>query len=115
MPTAADLSFFNRTVDVSPSGLLRERLDARSIVRMWGQRNTVHVYDVNDWPSLHVAFQQSETVLVARLHKAGAEADFEKLTGVPGSETGRRRAPHLARRRIGRWVRSAPRTENTLE
>ncbi len=79
MPAAADIAFFNRTVDVSPAALEHGRLEARSVVRMWGQRNTVHLYAADDWPLLHTVFRDRESVLAGRLREAGLLGDFQRL------------------------------------
>ena len=42
---AASLAFWNRTADCTAEALEEARVRHRTLVRMWGQRNTVHVYD----------------------------------------------------------------------
>ena len=79
MPAAADVAFFNRTVGVSPDSLAHERFSTRSVVRLWGQRSTAHIYAVEDWPLLHSVFRHRGTVATARLEKAGLTAEFRRL------------------------------------
>jgi len=79
MPAAADIAFFNRTAGVSPDSLARERLETHSLVRLWGQRNTLHLYAVDDWPLLHAVFRTRESVAAKRMEKAGLLAEFRRL------------------------------------
>ena len=79
LPTAAEVAFFNRTVGVSPDSLAHERLETRSVLRMWGQRNTAHVYAADDWPLLHTAFRRRESVMAGRLRDAGLWDAFQRV------------------------------------
>ena len=79
MPAAANIAFFNRTADVSPESVARERLEIRSVVRMWGQRDTVHVYASDDWPLLSSLLRARTAVVARRLQKDGVLADFRRL------------------------------------
>ncbi len=79
MPAAADIAFFNRGIDVSPATLKHERLEARTVVRMWGQRNTVHIYAAEDWPLLHTVLRDRESVMERRLQKVGLWDSFQRL------------------------------------
>ena len=81
MPAASDLAFFSRTADTSPATLNRERLETRSVVRMWGYRNTVHIYAADDWPLLHTVLRGRESVLARRLNTVGLRDDFQRLVG----------------------------------
>ena len=55
--TAAMLALWNRTA----AGASTERevamrlFETRSLLRLWGQRHTLHLYDTADWPLIHAA------------------------------------------------------------
>ncbi len=76
---AANLAFWNRTSRCTLAGLTAARLDGRSIVRMWGQRNTLHLYDSDDWPLLHAAFEPRIAATLEELVQAGALSEFRRL------------------------------------
>jgi hypothetical protein len=79
LPVAATLAFFNRTRRCTTRGLEAARLERRTLVRFWGQRNTVHVYATEDWPLLHAAFADRFAVTQRRLEKVGLAAEFQRL------------------------------------
>ena len=39
---------------------MEARLERKSLVRFWGQRNTLHLYAARDWPFLHTVFGQRQ-------------------------------------------------------
>lgn len=58
---AAGLALWNRTSGLSErqfSDLLFER---RTLVKLWGQRNTLHLYSSQDWPLLYAARSINKT------------------------------------------------------
>jgi hypothetical protein len=71
IPVAGAIALANRTTGYDLAGIEAERLEARSLVRFWGQRNTVHLYGSSDWPLLHDALADSLTVMEQKLEKAG--------------------------------------------
>lgn len=79
LPAASDLAFWNRTKGCSRAELERARLVEKSLVRFWGQRNTVHVYRTSDWPFLHTAFGEHRSLTRGRLEKAGLLGDFQRV------------------------------------
>ncbi len=79
LPAAATLAFFHRTRNCTLRGLDAARLEHRTLVRFWGQRNTVHLYATADWPLLHAAFLDHHAVMKRRLEKAGLAGEFRRL------------------------------------
>ena len=79
MPSAAGIAFWNRTSDVSADSLEQARLEDRTLVRMWGQRNTVHTYATDDWPFLHSAFAERHSIMRRRLKEAGLLGEFNRV------------------------------------
>ena len=71
MLPAANLALWHRTAGCTLDQLTAARLDDRHLVRMWGQRNTLHLYDSDDWPLLHVGLQRPATTLFDRLARDG--------------------------------------------
>ena len=68
---AAHLALWNRTSRCTLRGLVTARLEQRSLIRMWGQRNTLHLYDRDDWPLLHVGLERATGTLFERLARDG--------------------------------------------
>lgn len=79
MPAAANVAFFNRTVQVSPESLAHARLETRSVIRLWGQRNTAHIYAAEDWPLLYTVLRDCGSVTTRRLETSGLIAEFRRL------------------------------------
>ncbi|MCP4249303.1 MAG: winged helix DNA-binding domain-containing protein [bacterium] len=76
---AADLAFWNRTADCAQELLKRERLGRRRIVRFWGQRDTLHIYDAQDWPLLHTVLAPRQTRIHQRLAQAGVDGELRRV------------------------------------
>ncbi len=85
---AADLAFWNRTANCTRESLKEARLQSRSIVRFWGQRDTLHIYHTEDWPLLHTAFGLRQRMVRKRLDKAGILGEFQRVV----RQTGKRLA-----------------------
>lgn len=69
---AAALALWNRT-----AGLTYQRFDEllftqRTLVKLWGQRGTLHLYASSDWPLLHGARTVNRTWWERRLDEAGS-------------------------------------------
>ena len=79
MLPAAALAIWNRTPGLTHADLKAERLDRRTLVRFWGQRETLHLYAARDWPFLHTVFERRQSILKSRLAEAGLLADFRRL------------------------------------
>jgi hypothetical protein len=52
---AAALALWNRTAGLSEQRLNELLFEQRTLVKLWGQRGTLHLYASNDWPLLHAA------------------------------------------------------------
>jgi hypothetical protein len=79
MPSAAAVSLWNRTGNCTAAEMERLRVEPRSLVRFWGQRNTVHLYATDDWPFLHTALRERGSTMHRRIEKAGLLADYKRL------------------------------------
>ncbi len=79
LPSAANLAFWNRTANCTAAALEEGRLVRRSLVRFWGQRNTVHIYRTEDWPFLHAAFEERQSIVRRKLEQAGLFGEFRRL------------------------------------
>ena len=79
MPAAAALAFWNRTAGCTASDLSSARLERRSLVRFWGQRDTVHIFSAGDWPLLHTVLAGRQESVLRKLQDAGLLADFRRL------------------------------------
>lgn len=88
LPPAADVAFFNRTADCTVADLAKARLENKTLVRFWGQRNTVHIYRTADWPFLHSAFAERQSIMHRRLERAGLLGDFRRFVRRIGKRLG---------------------------
>lgn len=52
---AAALALWNRTSELSHNHFNRLLLEDRTLVKLWGQRGTLHLYASQDWPMLNAA------------------------------------------------------------
>ncbi|MEQ8299481.1 MAG: winged helix DNA-binding domain-containing protein [Hyphomonas sp.] len=77
-PISADLALFNRVENVTLSSLENARNADRQLIRMWGQRNTVHIYAAEDWPLLHHSIRD-RSVIEQKLKKSSLMRSFEQL------------------------------------
>lgn len=61
--TASMLALWNRSATgAETEAAVAVRLfDARILLRLWGQRHTLHLYDSVDWPVFHAAFADRRT------------------------------------------------------
>jgi hypothetical protein len=50
---AAGLALWNRTRGLTNKKFERLLFEKRTLVKLWGQRGTLHVYPSNEWPLLH--------------------------------------------------------------
>ena len=76
---AADLAFWNRTSNCTADALTSARLEARTLIRLWGQRDTLHIFHPSDWPMLHTAFAKRQLAVHKRLERAGVSSEFRRL------------------------------------
>jgi hypothetical protein len=58
---AAGLALWNRTTRLTNTRFEDLLFNRRSLVKLWGQRGTLHLYDSDDWPLLHGAHAGSRT------------------------------------------------------
>ncbi len=76
---AAELAFWNRSKNCSREGLQDCRFEKRSLLRFWGQRNTVHMFRCEDWPLLHSAFALRQVPTHRKLEKVGLLKEFKRV------------------------------------
>jgi uncharacterized protein YcaQ len=72
---AAGLALWNRT-----SGLTHQRYDAllheeRTLVKLWGQRGTLHLYPCEEWPLIHGALGTARTWWERSLEQSGGDVE----------------------------------------
>lgn len=79
LPVAAGLALWNRTSPIDASDFSRARFERRTLVRFWGQRNTIHLYPAGDWPFLHTVFAPRASLIEKRFAKAGLMPTFRSL------------------------------------
>jgi hypothetical protein len=61
--SAALLALWNRAASGADTAeaLAGRLFETRSLIRLWGQRHTLHLYASTDWPMVHAAFAERRT------------------------------------------------------
>jgi hypothetical protein len=88
-PSPAALALWNRTKGLSLENFNDLLFGKRVLVKLWGQRNTLHLYPSHDWPLLHAAMKVTKSWLELRMDKEGR--DLGRLTEVTRSVAKRMR------------------------
>lgn len=55
IPSAAGLALRNRAHGLTSASLDRALYDERTLLRIWAQRGTLHLFQSDDWPLIHAA------------------------------------------------------------
>lgn len=71
---AAGLSLWNRTRGLTYSEFEQRLFEARTLVKIWGQRGTLHLYASDDWPLMHAARSINRTWWERMAENNGGEA-----------------------------------------
>ncbi len=71
MLPAAGLALWNRTLTMTATDLDRLLYHERSLVRLWGQRHTLHLYPATDWPIIYAAHADRTTYWEAEALRDG--------------------------------------------
>jgi hypothetical protein len=79
IPISAHLALTNRVDNVTLNSLKAAREQERKLIRMWGQRNTAHLYAADDWPLLHRWTRNLASIVASKLKQAGVEKAFNGL------------------------------------
>ena len=74
---AAALSLWNRTPRGSHQHFEDKLFQDRSLVKLWGQRGTLHLYDTNDWPLLFGALSGRPTWFERQAVSASARRRYQ--------------------------------------
>ncbi len=70
---AAGLALWNRTSGFTHAELERALYRDRTLIRLWGQRHTLHLYPSREWPLVFGALAQRETWFQRQLVQRGAD------------------------------------------
>ena len=73
--SAAGLAVSARCDRSSHAGVVDRLYRQRSLVKLWGQRNTLHLYAVEDWPLVFGMFQDADTPFERSLAKKGVDVE----------------------------------------
>ena len=65
---AAQIAIWNRTRGVTAAEIEAARIEERSLVRFWGQRNTMHTYRAEDWPLVQSALADRASFITRKLN-----------------------------------------------
>ena len=74
---AAALSLWNRTPALSHQRFESTLYQDRTLVKLWGQRGTLHLYDTNDWPLLFGALSGRPTWFERQAVSASAKRKYK--------------------------------------
>jgi len=81
--TAAGLAIWNRVSDMTLKRFESALYRRRTLVKLWGQRNTLHVYRTADWPLFVGALRGRRTWLERALERTGSDdAPYHELLRV---------------------------------
>ena len=72
---AAALSLWNRTSGLTYRAFEKRLYEERSLVKLWGQRHTLHLYPSQEWPLIHSALATRTTWWQRSWQKAGGDLD----------------------------------------
>ncbi len=76
---AAALSLWNRTPGLRYADFERLLYEQRSLVKIWGQRGTLHLYTSHEWPLIHGALTLQRTWWERQAAQGGTVATHEAL------------------------------------
>jgi hypothetical protein len=74
---AAALSLWNRTNELSHKTFEKKLFEDRSMVKLWGQRGTLHLYEITDWPLLIAARGEKPTWFDRQATTARAKKKYQ--------------------------------------
>ena len=81
--TAAGLAVWNRVPEITLRRFESALYRRRTLVKLWGQRNTLHVYRTTDWPLFVGALQNRQTWLERALERTATDdAPYHELLRV---------------------------------
>jgi hypothetical protein len=75
---AAGLSIRARTRGFTHAQLERMLYDDRTLVKLWGQRHTLHLYPTSEWPLVHAAMSVRETWWERQVRQHGGDLDVHR-------------------------------------
>lgn len=78
--SAAGLSLVSRSPLASHAEFERALFEDRSLIKLWGQRHTLHLYPSEQWPLLMAALRQRETWWERRVAKRGGDVEAYRST-----------------------------------
>lgn len=77
---AAAVALWNRTTGLDHAGFEDLLYERRSLVKLWGQRGTLHLYPSYDWPLVYAAMKRFRNWREERYDKSGGDVtEFRKL------------------------------------
>ncbi|MBF0503274.1 MAG: AlkZ family DNA glycosylase [Candidatus Riflebacteria bacterium] len=71
--SAAGIALWNRSRKLTWRGCETRLFSKRSLVKLWGQRGTLHLYPSNDWPLIHGALSGRGTWQERLLERRGGD------------------------------------------
>lgn len=77
---AAGLALWNRTRGFTQRDLERRLYEDRSLVKLWGQRHTLHLYPSREWPLVHAAVSSRETWWERQIRANGGDVEAHRAT-----------------------------------
>lgn len=72
---AAGLALWNRTRGLNAEGLDERLYRTRTLVKLWGLRNTLHLYASDEWPLLHGALSEKPCWFERLMQRQGVDPE----------------------------------------
>ncbi len=89
--SAGAISLFNRTKGMTLAGIERKLFDRRSLIKLWGQRGTLHFYETKDWALLSSAYGTRFSWTKRHYIKCGGTAeDYDRTVRLVTAELNKR-------------------------
>lgn len=95
---SAGLSLSARVAGFTSDDLAHLLYDERTLVKLWGQRRTLHLYVPGDWPGLQALFQNRETWAALTTRKMGGDDRALRRAVVEVAEAMRREGGTMTRK-----------------
>ena len=72
---SAGLALSARVTNYSAADLARDLYDGRTLVKLWGQRRTLHLYAPDDWSRVYALFRDRKTWTEQATERIGGDLD----------------------------------------
>ncbi len=100
---SAGLTLWNRTNGLTHAALDDALYERRTLVKLWGQRGTLHLYVPEDWPLIHAAFRTRRSWAAGAAARFGGDVDALEAVIARVGAWMRHGEPTTRADLVGRW------------